>query len=97
MHIQSYQIRPFVFVALALTLVVSLPMRFAPYPLLYDYPFHLARLLVLTEFFGGGLKILRDQFPYQESWDNRRQERQDAIENPTHRGAKMLVQARRTG
>jgi hypothetical protein len=39
-----------VFVALALTLVVSLPMQFAPYPLLYDYPFHLARLLVLNDF-----------------------------------------------
>jgi hypothetical protein len=41
-------------IAAALTSVVSVPMWFVTHPLLYDYPFHLARLLVLHDILHGG-------------------------------------------
>jgi len=54
MHIDLARSSRPLFIAVGLTLLVSLPMWFVTYPPLYDYPFHLARLLVLHDIFSGG-------------------------------------------
>jgi hypothetical protein len=54
MYFHASRSYPSVLVPVALTFIVSIPLWLVTYPPLYDYPFHLARLLVLDDIFSGG-------------------------------------------